>query len=68
MSWFCGSVLETARELTEQKRMQHKVMKIMDNTARPLHSTVMKQQSVFSRRLLQLCRNTKSVGVNSCQQ
>ena len=51
-----GSVLGTALEpleLVVERRMLHKLLNIMDNTTHPLHNLLVRQQSVFSRRLLQ---------------
>ena len=52
-----GSVLGVTLEPLElivQKRMLHKLMKMMEDSSHPLHDTVIKQQSVFSERLLQV--------------
>ena len=52
-----GSVLGVTLEPLEliiQKRMLHKLMKIMEDSSHPLHNTVKKQQSVFSERLVQV--------------
>ena len=52
-----GSVLGTTLEpleLVVERRMLNKLLNIMDNNAHPLHNLTIKQQSVFSGRLLQL--------------
>ena len=52
-----GSVLGTALESLElvvERRMLHKLLNIMENTTHPLHHILVRQQSVFSQRLLQL--------------
>ena len=49
-----GSVLGVTLELIVQKRMLHKLMKMMEDSSHPLQNTVIKQQSVFSERLLQV--------------
>ena len=53
-----GSVLGTALELLElvgERRMLHKLLNEMDNT--PSHNLLVRQQSVFNQKLLQLCCN-----------
>ena len=58
-----GSVLGVTLEPLElivQKRMLHKLMKMMKDSSHPLHQTVIKQKSVFSERLLQVhCRSER---------
>lgn len=51
-----GSVQETPVEQLEimiQRRIPHKIKKIIDNADHPVYETVAQQRSVFSRRLLQ---------------
>ena len=48
-----GGTLETL-EMIVQKRMLHKLMEMMEDSSHPLHNTLIKQQSVFSERLLQV--------------
>ena len=55
-----GSVLGTAlepRESVVERRMLHKLLNIMDNTIHPLRNLRVRQQSVFSWRLLWLSCN-----------
>jgi len=55
-----GSVLGTALELIEQRKMLQKLLNIMDNSAHLLRNVTIKWQRVFSQRFLQLQCNTKS--------
>ena len=56
LCWVLGIALEPL-ELFVERRMEHKLLNIMDNTTHPLHNLLVRQQSVFSQRLLQLCCN-----------
>jgi len=48
-----GIVLEPLQLTAQKKKMLHRLMDLMDNTARPLHNAVTKQGSVLSQRLQQ---------------
>lgn len=55
-----GSLMGTALEPLEvvvEKRTLRKLLTIMDNTLHPLYDLLIRQQSAFSSRLLQLCCN-----------
>jgi len=53
------AVCSGALEMIVKRRMLHKLVNMKNNTDHPLHNIVLKQKSLFSQRLLQLCCNTE---------
>jgi len=56
-----GTTLESLEPIV-QRRMLHKLLNVPDNTANSVYSIPVKQWSVFSQRLPQLCCNKGHTG------